>query len=107
MVGTLNPAMTEHQQNYKKFVFVAVETFQPIFGWAFFTTGLISLSSILALYHQYWPFIINIGRCDVTSIIYTRMHREGAGVCVMTTGTLPDAGQILNSLINSIYCIAG
>ncbi|MGG2141528.1 hypothetical protein [Symbiopectobacterium sp. RP] len=34
---------------YKKFVFVAVETFQPIFGWAFFTTGLISLSSILAI----------------------------------------------------------
>ncbi|MBT9428612.1 MULTISPECIES: hypothetical protein [Symbiopectobacterium] len=49
VVGVLNPAMTEHQQNYKKFVFVAVETFQPIFGWAFFTTGLISLSSILAV----------------------------------------------------------
>ncbi|WP_440866769.1 hypothetical protein [Symbiopectobacterium purcellii] len=48
-MGVLNPAMTGHQQNYKKFVFVAMETFQPIFGWAFFTIGLISLSSTLAV----------------------------------------------------------
>ncbi|UVO08357.1 hypothetical protein LW347_21455 [Pectobacterium polonicum] len=53
--------MTDNQQNTKKFVFVAVETLQPIFGWAFFTTG--------------------IGRCDVTSIIHTKctmLVRESA-----------------------------
>ncbi|MGK2888831.1 MAG: hypothetical protein ACSLEN_06040 [Candidatus Malihini olakiniferum] len=40
VMGVLNLAMTEHQQNYKKFVFVAVETFQSIFGWAFFTNSI-------------------------------------------------------------------
>jgi len=34
-----------------------------------------------------------------------KMHRSGAGDCGMATGKLPDAGQILNSLINSILLL--
>jgi two-component system nitrogen regulation sensor histidine kinase GlnL len=33
------------------------------------------------------------------------MHQSGAGDCCMATGKLPDAGQILNSLINSVLLL--
>ncbi|RRF76310.1 PAS domain-containing protein [Klebsiella pneumoniae] len=69
-------------------IFCCRGNFQPISGWAFFSTNTL------------------ISRAFTDKKLYcTKLVHSFSGDCRMATGTLPDAGQILNSLINSILLV--